>query len=304
MPSSGEPKALDFSNVPSPALPSASARASAGDGPKPLFSDPPSTAPAIGQAKVSRAEPTGPKPLVFADIPAPLRTQPQPAAEPGRTLFGVGDHPAVPGAIALAKQQFADLYAQDGAAIDRHLRALLPLSLPVVSTWGDSDLLVQSVLARDCGTAIKRLSELRVPEFLQTVLESTRPNPGLWAKLTQRASPLEHRADLVATRAQLGHLLDDVDKTLKSVNGARRKLASLMAALSAAASVTGQVRDAVLDDVLARRRSLLTQALQQADLLEPQLQEVRRQCADLSSQVSQLLTVTLPAIELAQSKKT
>ena len=300
MSSSGEPKALDFSNAPSPARPAAPAPASAAEGPKPLFSDPPSTAPAVSPARAASLAQDGPKPLSF-DTPAPQSARPP--AEPGRTLFGVGDHPAIPCAIALAKQQFPDLYAQDGAVIDRHLRTLLPFSLSVVSVWGDSELLVQSALARDCGAAIKRLSELRVPEFLETVLASTRPNPGIWAKLTQRASPLEHRPTLVSTRAQLSHVMSDTDKTLSSVASARRKLAALLAALNAAAGVTGQAKDAVLDDVIERRRNLLTRALQQSDLLTPQLEEVRRQCADLSAQISQLLTVTLPAIELAQSRK-
>jgi hypothetical protein len=60
--------------------------------------------------------------------------------------------------------------------------------------------------------------------------------------------------------------------------------------------------DAVLTDALVQRRTLMQQAVRQAELSILQMGQVRQQAADLIGQVSSFLTVTLPALEMAQAQ--
>ena len=61
--------------------------------------------------------------------------------------------------------------------------------------------------------------------------------------------------------------------------------------------------DATLLDVLVQRRTLLQQAVRQAELSILQMGQVRQQAAELIGQVTSFLTVTLPALEMAQTQK-
>jgi hypothetical protein len=61
--------------------------------------------------------------------------------------------------------------------------------------------------------------------------------------------------------------------------------------------------DAALQDALVQRRTLIQQAVRQAELAILQMGQVRRQAADLIGQVSSFLTVTLPALEMAQAQR-
>jgi hypothetical protein len=66
--------------------------------------------------------------------------------------------------------------------------------------------------------------------------------------------------------------------------------------------LAGGEPDMTLLDVLQQRRTLLQQAVRQAELSILQMGQVRQQAAELIGQVSSFLTVTLPAIEMAQTQ--
>ncbi|HAV36749.1 MAG TPA: hypothetical protein DCX52_10400 [Massilia sp.] len=55
-------------------------------------------------------------------------------------------------------------------------------------------------------------------------------------------------------------------------------------------------------DALIQRRTLIGQAVRQAELSMLQMGQMRQQAADLIGQVSSFLTVTLPALEMAQAQ--
>ena len=66
--------------------------------------------------------------------------------------------------------------------------------------------------------------------------------------------------------------------------------------------MAGRTPDATLLDVLQQRRTLIQQAVRQAELSVLQMGQVRQQAADLIGQVTSFLTVTLPALEMAQTQ--
>jgi len=72
--------------------------------------------------------------------------------------------------------------------------------------------------------------------------------------------------------------------------------------LAVVSTLVEDAPDAALRDALVQRRTLLQQAVRQAELSVLQMKQVRQQAADLIGQVSSFLTVTLPAVEMAQAQ--
>ena len=75
-----------------------------------------------------------------------------------------------------------------------------------------------------------------------------------------------------------------------------------LTALAVVSTLAGGALDATLADALVQRRTLIQQAVRQAELSIMQMGQVRQQAADLIGQVSSFLTVTLPALEMAQAQ--
>ena len=73
-------------------------------------------------------------------------------------------------------------------------------------------------------------------------------------------------------------------------------------ALAVVSDLAKRAHDVTLLDVLVQRRTLIQQAVRQAELSIMQMGQVRQQAAELIGQISSFLTVTLPAMEMAQTQ--
>ncbi|WP_236422712.1 hypothetical protein, partial [Escherichia coli] len=73
--------------------------------------------------------------------------------------------------------------------------------------------------------------------------------------------------------------------------------------LAVVSTLVEDAPDAALRDALVQRRTLIQQAVRQAELSVLQMMQVRQQAADLIGQVSSFLAVTLPAVEMAQAQR-
>ncbi|UUZ51501.1 hypothetical protein LP420_20355 [Massilia sp. B-10] len=97
-------------------------------------------------------------------------------------------------------------------------------------------------------------------------------------------------------------LMADSEGATAELDESARNLTLHWVALAVVSELAGRAPDATLLDVLVQRRTLLQQAVRQAELSKLQMGQVRQQAADLIGQVSSFLTVTLPAIEMAQTQ--
>lgn len=241
-----------------------------------------------------------PKPLSFDSLPDP---SPRVAAAVAKPLFESEDHPAVRAAIRSAARQFPEAYQADGPRIGNQIRKLLPLTLANVSVWADEDLVEEARLVRDSSLLVQRLSQLKVPDLLESVLASGRPPTGMLDKLLNRTgSPESFRPALVEARKQLGEVATQSEAAAGKMGEVRQKLGIHLVSLAAVADAAGEAPDRVLAETLMHRRTLIQQALRQADLAFVQLEEVRRQGVDLMNQISTTLTVTLPALEMVKAQ--
>lgn len=289
-----KPKAFDFGAEPERATAPAPGPASSPAGPQAFD---------FGEAEEAPAPVTPPKALSFDDLPAvPAASNLTRKAAP-RALFDSEDHPAVRDALATASADYPTLFAQAEGRLAILFRRILPVKLSLVTDWAEEPLLEQAALLQPITELVLKFTQMGVPAQLDAALESTRAPSGMFGKLFRRSqSPAEFKPALTASRAQLLQLMADSEVAVRNLEASAQNLGLHGAVLAVVATLAANSPDAALLDALTQRRTLIGQAVRQAELSILQMGQVRQQAAELIAQVSSFLTVTLPAQEMAQAQ--
>jgi len=243
-----------------------------------------------------------PRALSFDDLPASPSTEapPKPVA---KALFESEDHPAVRDALALTRDDYPVLFAQSEQRLAALFRRILPVKLALVTQWAEAPLLEQAALLQPITELVLAFTRMGVPALLEAALESTKAPSGMFGKLFRRTqTPDEYKATLTSSRAQLLQLMADSEVAVRNLEESAQNLGLHLTVLAVVAKLAGGALDATLSDAMVQRRTLLQQAVRQAELSIMQMGQVRQQAADLIGQVSSFLTVTLPALEMAQAQ--
>ena len=287
------PKAFDFGDEHAPAPAPAGHPAV----PRALdFGDEEGIAAPPGSGSVPRA-------LSFDDVPgAPASSSLTEKSAP-RALFDSEDHPAVRDALAIARSEYPALFEQAEPRLATLFRRILPLKLALVTQWAEGPLMEQAALLQPITELVLKFTQMAVPALLDEALASTRPPTGVLGKLLRRAnSPAQYKPALTSSRAQLLQLMADSEVAMRTLEESAANLGLHAAVLGVVSTLAGSALDASLSDALLRRRTLIQQAIRQAELSILQMGQVRQQAADLIGQVSSFLTVTLPALEMARAQ--
>ncbi|MDB5746221.1 MAG: hypothetical protein JWP72_1069 [Massilia sp.] len=261
----------------------------------------------FGDAQGSAAPPltpgSPPGALSFDDLPtAPALSGVTPKAAT-RALFDSEDHPAVRDALATACIDYPVLFEHSEQRLAALFRRILPVRLSLVTQWAEGPLMEQAALLQPVTELVLKFAQMAVPAILDAALESTRAPTGVFDKLFRRpTSPAQYKPALTSIRAQLLQLMDDSEAAMRNLEESARNLSLHGAALAVVSKLAGGALDATLADALVQRRTLIQQAVRQAELSMLQMGQVRQQAADLIGQVSSFLTVTLPALEMAQAQ--
>lgn len=291
------PKAFDFGEeeVPSPdpaATPAVPKALDFGDieeaGPAPPAARPPVS-----------VKPSGA--LCFDDLPDTPPPRLPPKAEP-RPLFDSEDHPAVRDAMSIIHTDYPALFAQSEQRMTALFRRILPVKLVLVTDWAEEPLMEQAALLAPITELVRKFSEMGVPALLEAALESTRPPTGVFSRFFNRTPPSEYKPLLTDARARLQQLMTDSEVATRNLDDSAKTLTMHWVALAVVSDLADGAADATLLDVLQTRRTLIQQAVRQAELSVLQMGQVRQQAAELIGQISSFLTVTLPAVEMAQTQ--
>ena len=285
------PKAFDFGDEPEPAADPV-ARSAA-----PQAFD-------FGDAQVFAAAPPARPPgaLSFDDLP-PVPDSSVTAKPVARALFDSEDHPAVRDALATVRADYPTLFEHAEQRLAAMFRRILPVRLSLVTQWAEAPLMAQAALLQPVTELVLKFAQMAVPATLEAALESTRAPTGVLGKLFRRpTSPAQYKPALTSARAQLLQLMTDSEVATRNLEESAKSLTLHGAALAVVAKLAGGAPDATLLDALVQRRTLMQQAVRQAELSMLQMAQVRQQAADLIGQVSSFLTVTLPALEMAQAQ--
>ncbi len=288
------PKAFDFGEEPEPAAQPAAPKALDFGG---IEETAPATPPAAPPVSVNPS-----KALSFDDLPeGPLPTMPPKAAP--RPLFDSEDHPAVRDAMATVRADYPALFAQSEQRMAALFRRILPVKLVLVTEWAEEPLMEQAALLAPITDLVRKFSEMGVPALLEAALESTRPPTGVFSRFFNRAtSPAEYKPKLTDARTRLQQLMTDSEGATRNLDDSAKTLTMHWVALAVVSDLADGAADATLLDVLQQRRTLIQQAVRQAELSVLQMGQVRQQAAELIGQISSFLTVTLPAVEMAQTQ--
>ncbi|WP_426209441.1 hypothetical protein [Massilia sp. TWP1-3-3] len=293
------PKAFDFAEE--PALPPDSAARpvtpKAFDfGDEQLASPAPQPAAPVGAT-------TPPKVLSFDDVPAAAMTARMPPKAAPKALFDSEDHGAVRDALASVRTDYPVLFQNSEQRLAALFRRILPVKLSLVTEWAEAPLMEQAALLQPVTELVRKFAGMEVPALLEAALGSTRAPTGVFSKLFSRAtSPAQYKPELIAARARLQQLMSDSELATRNLDESAKNLTLHWVALAVVSELAGRAPDATLLDVLVQRRTLIQQAVRQAELSILQMGQVRQQAAELIGQVSSFLTVTLPALEMAQAQ--
>jgi hypothetical protein len=258
---------------------------------------------ATPQAAAPLAPNSPPRALSFDDLPAapaPSGVTPNAAA---RARFESEDHPAVRDALAAAGTDYPALFEHSEQRLAALFRRILPVRLSLVTEWAEGPLMEQAALLQPVTELVLKFAQMAVPAILDAALESTRPTTGVFGKLFRRPTPPAlYKPALTSSRTQLLQLMADSEVAMRNLEESAKILTLHWAALAVVSKIAGGAADATLSDALVQRRTLIQQAVRQAELSMLQMGQVRQQAADLIGQVSSFLTVTLPALEMAQAQ--
>ncbi|WP_306395698.1 hypothetical protein [Telluria beijingensis] len=247
----------------------------------------------------------GPRAFDFDDVPAAPAASALTRKTVARPLFDSEDHPAVRDALATAHAGYPAQFARSEQRLATLFRRILPVRLALVTEWAEAPLMEQAALLQPITDLVLKFTQMGVPAQLEAALETTRGSPGMFGRLFRRpTSPAEYRPLLTSSRAQLVQLLADSEGAMRELEASAHELGLHLLALAVVSTLVEDAPDAVLVDALVQRRTLIQQAVRQAELSVLQMQQVRQQAADLIGQISSFLTVTLPALGMAQAQGT
>lgn len=288
-----KPKAFDFGDAPEPPADPVErpARPRAFD-----FGD--------GQEVSAAPDRNGPpRALSFDDVPkAPAATSVT-RKTVARPLFDSEDHPAVRDALATVHAEYPEVFAHSEQRLAILFRRILPVRLALVTEWAEAPLMEQAALLQPVTELVLKFTQMGVPALLEAALETTKGPPGMFGRLFRRpTSPAEYRPVLTSSRTQLMQLMDDSEVAMRNLEESAKGLGLHLLVLAVVSTLVEDAPDAALRDALVQRRTLIQQAVRQAELSVLQMKQVRQQAADLIGQVSSFLTVTLPAVEMAQAQ--
>lgn len=261
----------------------------------------------FGDAQESAAAPhagnSPPRALSFDDLPAVPAASGLTAKAAARPLFDSEDHPAVRDAMTIAMADYPALFAQSEQRLAALFRRILPVRLSLVTQWAEGPLTEQAALLQPVTELVLKLTQMGVPALLDEALESTRAPAGVFGKLFRRpTAPAQYKSALTSARSRLVQLTADSEAAMRTLEESAKNLSLHALVLAVVSTLAGDAADATLADALLQRRTLIQQAVRQAELSILQMGQVRQQVADLIGQVTSFLTVTLPALEMAQAQ--
>ena len=287
------PKAFDFGDAPEPPSDPADRPA----GPRAFdFGD---------EHDAAAPERNGPpRALSFDDVPALPAASAVTRKTVARPLFDSEDHPAVRDALATFHTDYPDLFAHSEQRLATLFRRILPVRLALVTEWAEGPLMEQAALLHPITELVVKFTQMGVPALLEAALDTTKGPPGMFGRLFRRpTSPAEYRPVLTSARTQLLQLMTDSEVAMRNLEASAKGLGLHLLVLAVVSTLVEDAPDAALRDALVQRRTLIQQAVRQAELSVLQMKQVRQQAADLIGQVSSFLTVTLPAVEMAQAQR-
>lgn len=256
------------------------------------------------------AAPRAPKGLDFSSVPpapTPAPVAPRRASAPVGAPTPIFDNALTQEeqrALDRAQADFPDLFRQHASYLRNTIKQLLPFSLSQLENYGRTALEAQGQMVTAAATITRDFRLLDANGLIQEALTQAQGKASLIDRLRGhgKANLNAFRVRAEALRVQLSNFLPRIEGVRNQLKEEGDRLPLLLAALSSAASAVNTQRDVAVDISVNNRRTVLTQAVQQRQVLLPQLEEMRRQAVEQLGALENFLQTTLPALELAAAQ--
>ncbi len=236
------------------------------------------------------------QPLV---LPAPpTAVPPADRHAPASLLFDEGQGSAIERLRRSAAEAFPAIAAPRLAALDEAIRELLPIEVTNLAAWGNTLLRRTESLSGELQRLTAAVASWQAGELIEKCHLSMNAS-GVW-KMFRRNSPASLKPALELMLAQAPQTLAALDELARRLVPCREAFAASLLLLKVAPQVLS-FRD-IEAETLARRGHLLSLSAQHFELLEPQLEQLRRQVLIWQGEIEQLARVSIPLWELANRK--
>lgn len=245
-----------------------------------------------------------PAPLSFdhlPDRPAPPSVQPRNFAQP---VFEDKLTEKEAQAIRKAKENFPRMFPTYESQITNGIKQLLPFDLVVVGQWGNTAMQKQGEIVNQMAQITREFRGMEIAEFLQDMIEAPKKlTGGLINRFINNREKLikQYKARAAALNVQINSLQPKIENVRDRFKEEGQRIPVLLAALSSASAVAGEGVDTTLSHCIHQRRTMLQQSATQLQVIEAQMEEMRRQLLDYQGRLEQVLVVTLPALEMADA---
>jgi hypothetical protein len=180
----------------------------------------------------------------------------------------------------------------------RAIRELLPIEVTNLAAWGNTLLRRTESLSGELQRLTAAVASWQAGELIEKCHLSMNAS-GVW-KIFRRNSPASLKPALELMLSQAPQTLAALDELARRLVPCREAFAASLLLLKVAPQVLS-FRD-IEAEALARRGHLLSLSAQHFELLEPQLEQLRRQVLTWQGEIEQLARVSIPLWELANRK--
>lgn len=257
-------------------------------------------------------EPMSPTPLQFdskkakpaSNAPAPLNlpvTSPKKAPVVAAPLFGDNSTPESKKGSSFLEQNYAELYASEKFTLDNKVKQLTPFTFSVTTQWGQAPLDAQTKMVSSVAALVHSFSSMNANEALEDIIKEAKEKSSIFTRMLGKHSTVDDKKFLVIQlRDKINSMTPLVDIAYSEAMETQRKLLIYLASMGAAIQVQ-RITDSTIQTAVDNRNRLLVSANQQAQLLIPQLDQIRQQISGILNKIDITLNLTLPAIELANA---
>ncbi len=234
--------------------------------------------------------------------PRPERPQPPAPPTPAPLFHDAGL--SIAPALAHARATFPEFAKIQEHRLEPKLRQLLPWRHETVAAWGSKVLDENAATTTRTAELIRRYSEYRIDELAERATAmAQRGASSRLLRLFLRRKVISFRPALTVARMQLAQALKECGDARTAAEPLALQLQVHLIALAAAHGALAQPGESALAAAIHARRVLLQQAIHQAELTALQLGELKQQMAARLATVEQLLTITIPAFEIANAAR-
>ncbi len=245
-----------------------------------------------------------PKAIDFGDAGAgaPDRLRQRALREPGRAFHD--SNISVTPAIEHARATFPEFAKSQEHSLEIKLRQLVPWQHEVVAAWGGKALDENAAATSRAAQLINRFAVCGIAELVENATATAqRGASSLLHRLFLRRKVISCKPELAAAKSRLAQLLKEGSNSVAALGPLTLQLRLNLVALAAAYDTLAKPAEDTLDAAIASRRALLQQAIHQAELTVLQLTELKQQMTEQLHNVDQLLTITIPAFEIADAAR-